>query len=304
MRAVTQVTLSGLRHVRSGKVREIFDLEDSYLMVATDRVSAFDVVLPNGIPDKGKVLNQLSAYWFQRLQSIVPNHILTVDDREIAVRLGSDYDREQLAGRSMIVRKCEPIPLECVARGFIAGSLFKEYVAAGGETRAVNLHGVDLPAQLRNCERLPEVIFTPATKAAEGHDENISFEQACSIAGEDTASLLREITLNLFKSASKVCEQADILLADTKFEFGVAEGATYLIDEALTPDSSRYWPKATYSAGKPQESLDKQFVRDYLEKLDWNKAAPGPMLPESIVSETRSRYVEIFRRITKRDPIV
>lgn len=304
MRAVTQVTLSGLRHVRSGKVREIFDLEDSYLMVATDRVSAFDVVLPNGIPDKGKVLNQLSAYWFQRLQSIVPNHILTVDDREIAVRLGSDYDREQLAGRSMIVRKCEPIPLECVARGFIAGSLFKEYVAAGGETRAVNLHGVDLPAQLRNCERLPEVIFTPATKAAEGHDENISFEQACSIAGEDTASLLREITLNLFKNASKVCEQADILLADTKFEFGVAEGATYLIDEALTPDSSRYWPKATYSAGKPQESLDKQFVRDYLEKLDWNKAAPGPMLPESIVSETRSRYVEIFRRITKRDPIV
>lgn len=304
MRAVTQVTLSGLRHVRSGKVREIFDLEDSYLMVATDRVSAFDVVLPNGIPDKGKVLNQLSAYWFQRLRSIVPNHILTVDDKEIAGRLGSDYDREQLTGRSMIVRKCEPIPLECVARGFIAGSLFKEYVAAGGETRAVNLHGVDLPAQLRNCERLPEVIFTPATKAAEGHDENISFEQACSIAGEDTASLLREITLNLFKNASKVCEQADILLADTKFEFGVAEGATYLIDEALTPDSSRYWPKATYSAGKPQESLDKQFVRDYLEKLDWNKAAPGPMLPEGIVSETRSRYVEIFRRITKRDPIV
>jgi len=293
-----------MRPMRSGKVREIFDLGDALLMVATDRVSAFDVVLPTGIPDKGKVLNQLSAFWFQRLERVVKHHMITIDDEEIARWLGEHYDEKQFRGRCMLVHKCEPYLLECVARRFITGSLYKEYETAGGVKNGATIHGIHLPKGLRKGDELPETIFTPATKAQSGHDENIDFEQSKAIVGEEIAEKLRAITLRLFDEAREICANAGILLVDTKFEFGERNGEIVWIDEALTPDSSRFWSKADYKPGEPPESLDKQFIRDYLERIPWDKTPPGPELPPDVVEETRARYFEIFRRITGKDPVL
>ena len=302
MQAVTDIELP-LKKFRSGKVREVFDLGDSLLMVATDRVSAFDVVMPNGIPDKGKILNQLSLFWFTQFDDIIENHILAANDDDIRYRLGNAY-HENLRGRSVIVKKCEPILIESVARAYLAGSLFKEYLAAGGANSNITIHGISMPPGISLCGKLPEVIFTPATKAQEGHDENISFRQAAEIVGEDIANRCRDATLAIFGKASEICEKAGIILADTKFEFGMDNGKVILIDEALTPDSSRFWPKETYAPGKPQDSLDKQYIRDFLETLDWDKTPPAPALPEAVVQETRARYIDIFRRITGRQPVL
>jgi phosphoribosylaminoimidazole-succinocarboxamide synthase len=300
MQAVTHVELN-IPKFRSGKVREVFDLGDRLLMVATDRVSAFDVVLPNGIPDKGKILNQLSLYWFGKFDEIVANHIVTSDDEEIAAALSGSY-RDELRGRSVIVSKCEPILIESVARAYLSGSLYKEYVAAGGNETPVDLHGIGLPARIPLCGKLPNVIFTPATKAQEGHDQNISFDCAAKIAGIAVAEKCKEATLAVFDKAAHICDRADIILADTKFEFGILNGQVILIDEILTPDSSRFWPKDAYAPGRAQDSLDKQYIRDYLETLDWDKTAPGPVLPDNVVEETRARYVDIFERITGKSP--
>ncbi|MBA3724968.1 MAG: phosphoribosylaminoimidazolesuccinocarboxamide synthase [Armatimonadetes bacterium] len=300
--AITHISLAGIAPIRSGKVREIFDLGQTLLMVATDRVSAFDVVMPNGIPDKGKILNQLSALWFNKLRDIIPNHLITINDDEIADALGGCYDETQLGGRCMIVEKCEPVLIESVARAYIAGSLYKEYVTAGGMEKNVALHGIALPPGLLLCGKLPQTIFTPATKAQTGHDENIGFTEAARIAGADVALECRLSTMRLFQSAQAICESAGIILADTKFEFGTCEAGLKLIDEALTPDSSRFWPKETYAPGKNQDSLDKQFIRDYLETLTWDKKAPGPELPKQVVEGTRERYIDIFKRITGADP--
>ncbi|HWP31077.1 MAG TPA: phosphoribosylaminoimidazolesuccinocarboxamide synthase [Fimbriimonadales bacterium] len=304
MLSITQISSPTLRPIRSGKVREIFDLGDELLMVATDRVSAFDVVLPTGIPDKGKILNQLSAFWFRKLEHIVRHHMITIDDEEIARRLGQDYDETQFRGRCMLVEKCEPYLLECVARRFITGSLYKEYLEAGGVENGAAIHGIFLPKGLRKGDELPETIFTPATKAQSGHDENIDFEEAKKIVGKEIAEKLRDITLRLFDEAREICANAGILLVDTKFEFGERNGEIVWIDEALTPDSSRFWSKADYKPGEPPESLDKQFIRDYLESIHWDKTPPGPELPAEVVEETRARYFEIFRRITGKEPIL
>lgn len=267
-------------------------------MVATDRVSAFDVVLPNGIPDKGKILNQLSNYWFRLLGDVTKNHLIETSNDAIAEKLADDYDAEQLYGRSSIVVKCEPILIECVARKYIAGSLYRDYLLAGGMENEVEVHGIKFSAGLKLCEELPEPIFTPATKATNGHDENIDMNRAAEIVGAKVMDKLKSLTMELFSRASKKCREAGILLADTKFEFGFHEGEIRWMDEVLTPDSSRFWPLESYSPGKPQASLDKQFIRDFLETLDWDKTAPGPRLPEEIVFQTREKYINIFERIT------
>lgn len=292
-------------HAR-GKVRDTYRVGDNLLMVATDRLSAFDVVLPTPIPDKGRVLTQLSVFWFRRFESWMPHHLLSAEWHEIAHALlqagvsNPDAYREQLEGRSMLVKRAEPFPIECVARGYIAGSLWKEYRAAGGERARspIALHGVTLPPRLGESAELPEPIFTPATKAHAGHDENISFEQACAMVGEETAYALREFTLRLYREAHAYARTRGILLADTKFEFGRDDQRRMiLIDEALTPDSSRFWHATQYEPGKPQPSFDKQFVRDYLETLGWNKQPPAPELPPEIVAQTAERYREALRRL-------
>ncbi len=298
------IRLPNVKHIRSGKVREVFDLGDSLLMVATDRVSAFDVVMPNGIPDKGKILNQLSNFWFNCLKDVTENHLLITNDDKIAKKLGNDYVESELFGRSSIVVKCEPLLIECVARKYIAGSLYKDYLSAGGKDSNVTVHGIQFEKGLQLCQELPDTIFTPATKAAEGHDENIDFEHACQMVGEETAKTLKKKTLELFSLASDKCEKAGILLADTKFEFGLHDGKIVWMDEVLTPDSSRFWPKNQYKPGQSQPSLDKQFIRDYLETLDWNKQAPGPILPDEIVEKTREKYIEIFEKITGESPVL
>lgn len=299
--AVTEFSLPGVPKLRSGKVREVFDLGDALMMVATDRVSAFDVVLPNGIPDKGKILNQLSVFWFRAVADLSPHHLITADDSAIAERLGDSYDA-RLAGRSVLVEKCEPVLIECVARAYLSGSLYKEYTAAGGQESDVALHGIELPRGISLCGKLPSTIFTPATKAQEGHDINIDLETARSIGGAEIVDECRARTLAIFERARGICDDAGIILADTKFEFGIHADGILLIDEALTPDSSRFWPKDSYQPGRNQDSLDKQFIRDYLETLDWDKTAPGPVLPEAVVAETRSRYIDIYKRIAGADP--
>lgn len=274
-----------------GKVREMFDLGNELLIVTTDRISAFDVVMANGIPDKGRVLNQLSAFWFQHLAGISPSHLLSVDDGEIASRIGEPI--RELAGRSMLVRKAKPLPIECVARGYIAGSLFKEYKLEGGK-----VHGLDLPEGLLESEKLPSPIFTPATKALEGHDENLSWKQAVDLVGLEIAEKVRDATVALYSKAATHAASKGLILADTKFEFGTTEDGVIWIDEALTPDSSRFWDASLYKPGGPQPSYDKQFVRDYLESIGWNKQPPGPVLPDEIVAKTRDKYVDAFQRIT------
>ncbi len=291
-----------------GKVRDTYDLGDCLLMIATDRLSAFDVVLPTPIPDKGRVLTQLSVFWFRKFEAWMPHHLISAEWADIRVALrragvsAPDTYRSQLEGRSMLVKRAVPFPIECVARGYLAGSLWKDYRAAGGESAdaPVSLYGVVLPPRLREADALPEPIFTPATKAHTGHDETISFEQACALIGTENASLLRDYTLRLYREAHAYARTRGILLADTKFEFGSdAQGQILLIDEVLTPDSSRFWDAARYEPGKPQPSFDKQFVRDYLESIGWNKQPPAPPLPQEIVDQTAARYREALLRLTK-----
>jgi phosphoribosylaminoimidazole-succinocarboxamide synthase len=271
-------------------VRDIFDAGDALVLVATDRISAFDYILSSGIPDKGRVLTQLSAFWFERTAGIVPNHMVTMDVDSYPAELRAFTD---LRGRSMLVRKTAPVPIECVARGYLSGSGWKEYVATG------RVCGVDLPPGLREADRLPSPIFTPATKAETGHDINVSEADAGRLVGADLIARLRDQTLALYAHGVAHAEAHGIVLADTKFEFGLTPGGDILlIDEAMTPDSSRYWPKDQYVPGRPQPSFDKQYVRDYLERIGWNKQPPVPSLPEEVVMATREKYLEAFRRLT------
>jgi phosphoribosylaminoimidazole-succinocarboxamide synthase len=289
-----ETRLNGLVPQRQGKVRDIFDCGETLVMVATDRISAFDYVLGSGIPDKGKVLTQLSAFWFGRTTDIVANHFLSsnVDEYPDPLR----HHGETLAGRSMLVRKTAPVPIECVARGYLSGSGWKEYVATG------SVCGVELPAGLRESDQLPEPLFTPATKAESGHDINISEQEAGRIVGADLVRRLRELTLALYAHGAAHAASRGIMLADTKFEFGLtADQQVLLIDEVMTPDSSRYWPRDQYAPGHAQPSFDKQFVRDYLERIQWNKQPPVPSLPEEVVAATREKYLEAFHRLTGKD---
>jgi phosphoribosylaminoimidazole-succinocarboxamide synthase len=290
---VLETHLSGLTLARRGKVRDVYDLGEHLLIVATDRISAFDYVLGSGIPDKGRVLTQLSAFWFHKVADLVPHHLVSVDVREFptAARAHADV----LEGRSMLVRKTTPLPIECVARGYLAGSGWKEY----RQSRTVC--GIALPDGLLESSRLPAPIFTPATKAESGHDENISEERAGEIVGQNLITRLRDLTLAIYSRGVAHAETRGIIIADTKFEFGLVGDELMLIDEVLTPDSSRFWPRDQYRAGSGQPSFDKQFVRDYLEQIGWNKQPPVPALPDEVISKTREKYVEAYRLITGQD---
>jgi phosphoribosylaminoimidazole-succinocarboxamide synthase len=285
---------------RQGKVRDLYDLGDQLLIVATDRMSAFDYILGSGIPDKGKVLTQLSEFWFDRTRAIVPNHLISTDPTTYPAP--ADAAADWLRGRSMLVRRTEPLPLECVARGYLSGSAWKDYVATG------HTCGIRLPAGLRESEQLPEPIFTPATKAQSGHDINIDAEQAAELVGRRVLDRARELTLNLYNEGASHAASRGIIVADTKFEFGLLpddgsppETRLILIDEVMTPDSSRFWPRDGYRPGQSQPSFDKQFVRDYLEGIHWNKQPPVPSLPDDVVAKTREKYVEAFHRLTGRE---
>ena len=288
---ITQLDLPGIPKLRSGKVREVFDLGDQLLFVATDRLSAFDVILPDPIPEKGRVLSTLSEFWFGKTRELVSNHFLSSDPAAIEKHTGP---HPELAGRSMLVRKCQPLAIECVVRGYLAGSGWKEY----RETRRVC--GISLPVGLEESSELPQPIFTPATKAESGHDINIDYATAASIVGEPILRQARSHALALYRFAREYARQRGIIIADTKFEFGqTADGELILIDEALTPDSSRFWPADEYQPGRSQPSFDKQFVRDYLETLDWDKQPPGPRLPEEIIHKTSAKYQEALARLTR-----
>lgn len=289
MRAViSQTEFPGLKLLGRGKVRDIYDLGDRLLIVATDRLSAFDVILPTPIPDKGRVLTQLSLFWFEKLAGVVPHHVIEADNFTGELARWADA----LAGRAMLVRRTEPFPIECVVRGYISGSGWKDYQRTG------TICGIALPEGLCESDRLPEPIFTPSTKATTGHDENISFDEAASRIGRAMAERLRDTSLTLYRRAAEHAAARGIIIADTKFEFGLDGGELIWIDEALTPDSSRFWPADRYSPGKAQPSFDKQFVRDYLEKIGWNKQPPAPALPPDVVSGTREKYREAYQRIT------
>jgi phosphoribosylaminoimidazole-succinocarboxamide synthase len=286
-RPLLQSALPGIP-VRRGKVRDVYDFGDRLLFVATDRLSAFDWVLPTGIPDKGKILTRLSEFWFERLN--VPHHLLP--DRWDSLPLPAGTDPQMLAGRSLVVKKTRVFPIECVVRGYLVGSGWKEYQQNG------SVCGVPLPAGLRLADRLPAPVFTPATKAETGHDENISFDQAAAIVSQKTAEQLRQLSLEIYAKAVAHCEPRGVILADTKFEFGVLDDQILLIDEVLTPDSSRYWPAETYRAGSNPPSFDKQFVRDWLESTGWDKQSPPPPLPEDVVHRTHTKYLDAFERVT------
>ena len=304
---ILQTDLDGLTLHRRGKVRDVYEIGDELLIVATDRISAFDYVLGSGIPDKGKVLTQLSGFWFERMGDLVPHHLISIEVEEFPDAARAHV--EQLRGRTMLVRRTEPIPIECVARGYLSGSGWKEYQQSGC------VCGVELPRGLRESDRLPEPIFTPATKADTGHDINISEGEAGRLIGEDLVAKLKALTLEIYSRGVAHAESKGIIIADTKFEFGLAsaspnsshrgaEGAKaddpeiVLIDEVLTPDSSRFWPQDRYEAGHGQPSFDKQFVRDYLEEIKWNKQPPVPSLPDEVIQRTREKYVEAFRVLT------
>jgi phosphoribosylaminoimidazole-succinocarboxamide synthase len=287
---VLQLDLPGVKKVKSGKVREIFDLGDTFLFVASDRISAFDVVMPNGIPRKGEVLTQISHFWFDQTTKLVPNHRAAKASDPLPSAL-QPFAR-QLNGRSMIVKKAKPLAVECIVRGYLSGSGWKEY------KKSQTVCGIKLPAGLTESAELPEPIFTPSTKADTGHDENISFDEAVKITGPGIAEQARDLSLKIYKFARDYARQRGIIIADTKFEFGTFDGKLLLIDEVLTPDSSRFWPADQYQAGKGQPSFDKQFVRDYLETLDWNKTPPGPMLPPEVVSRTTAKYLEAYEQLT------
>lgn len=283
--------LPGVKHFASGKVRDVYAPgEEQLLIIATDRISAFDCILPNGIPGKGRVLTQMSIFWFEMMRDLVPTHFLTADVDEYPDELKPF--RDQLTGRSMLVRRAEMFPIECVARGYLSGSGWKEYRQHG------TVCGIPLPAGLRDSDRLPEPIFTPATKAQTGHDENVSFEAAASVVGRETAAKLRDLTLAIYRKASDYAETRGIILADTKFEFGMIGDELVLGDEVLTPDSSRFWPRDQYAPGGAQKSYDKQFVRDYLETLDWNKQPPAPPLPADVIQKTSEKYREAYETLT------
>jgi phosphoribosylaminoimidazole-succinocarboxamide synthase len=290
---VRTVELNPYEHLSSGKVREIFKVGDNHLLlVATDRLSAFDVVFPGGIPGKGQVLTQLAAFWFEKTAHIVPNHMVTasLDEMPEALR-----DRVELEGRCTLCRRSKVFPVECVVRGYLEGSGWKEY------QESQTVCDIPLPAGLRRRSRLPEPIFTPATKAEQGeHDENIDFERCCGIVGRETAEELRRISIALYNFAHAYLDERGIVIADTKFEFGIEDGRIALIDEALTPDSSRFWVKGSFEAGGEPISYDKQYVRDYLEALNWNKRPPAPELPAEVIANTSRRYIEIYEKITGR----
>jgi phosphoribosylaminoimidazole-succinocarboxamide synthase len=289
-RVIRETQFAGLTPAARGKVRDIYDLGDKLLIVATDRLSAFDVILPTPIPDKGRVLTQLSLFWFDLMKEVIPNHVLSATDFPAPF----DKFKDDLAGRSMIVRKTQPLPIECIVRGYVSGSGWKDYRATG------KICGIRLPAGLRESDRLPEPIFTPATKAATGHDENIPFEQAASLIGKGLAEKVRAVSLEIYRRAAAYAEPRGVILADTKFEFGLLNNEVIWIDEALTPDSSRFWPAAQYNPGGPQPSFDKQFVRDYLERIQWPKTPPGPELPPEVVAATRAKYREAYRILAGR----
>ncbi|NOS71106.1 MAG: phosphoribosylaminoimidazolesuccinocarboxamide synthase [Verrucomicrobia bacterium] len=287
--------LPGIKKLKSGKVREIFDLGDAFLFVASDRISAFDCVMPNGIPGKGEVLTQISHFWFDQTEKLVPNHRLAKAGDSFAVPAlagVADELKSQLAKRAMIVKKAKPLAVECIVRGYLAGSGWKEY------KKSQTVCGIPLPAGLQESSELPEPIFTPSTKADTGHDENISFEEAQKILGNEIANQARDLSLKIYKFARDYARQRGIIIADTKFEFGLFKGKLILIDEVLTPDSSRFWPASSYAPGKGQSSFDKQFVRDYLEMLDWDKNPPAPALPLEVVAKTRAKYLEAYERLT------
>ena len=282
---VWQTDFPGLKLASRGKVRDIYEVGDDLLLVATDRLSAFDVVLPTPIPDKGRVLTQLSLFWFKTLGDIIPHHVLSATEFPPP----ADVYSQQLAGRSMLCRKTRPLPIECVVRGYLAGSGWKDYRTTG------KVCGVALPPGLRESDRLPTPIFTPSTKATSGHDENISFDEVVARVGGERAEELRSVSLQIYRRAAAYAEPRDILLADTKFEFGLIGDQLIWIDEALTPDSSRFWPAQGYQPGRSQPSFDKQYVRDYLESIGWNKQPPGPQLPPEVVERTRAKYREAYR---------
>ncbi|MDQ7782799.1 MAG: phosphoribosylaminoimidazolesuccinocarboxamide synthase [Desulfomonilaceae bacterium] len=294
LRVVKETNLSSVRLVGRGKVRDVYEVEDKLLIVSTDRLSAFDVVLPDPIPHKGQVLNGLSAFWMDKTADMVPNHLITTECGEYPEEVRGFAD--ELEGRSMLVARAEPFPVECVVRGYIIGSGWKDYQRSG------EICGIGLPKGLKQAEKLPEPIFTPSTKADIGdHDENISFNRVKDLVGEDTARRLRDKTIELYLHGSRWAEERGIIIADTKFEFGLVDGEMTLIDEALTPDSSRFWPRAQYRTGISPPSLDKQFVRDYLEGLDWDKKPPAPSLPPDIISKTEEKYLQIYRILTGKD---
>jgi phosphoribosylaminoimidazole-succinocarboxamide synthase len=285
---IRETNFTGILPAARGKVRDIYDLGDRLLIVATDRLSAFDVILPTPIPDKGRVLTQLSLFWFDLLRDVIPNHVLSATDFPAPF----DQYQDELAGRSMVVRKTQPLPIECVVRGYVSGSAWKDYRTTGKTC------GITLPAGLRESDCLPQPIFTPATKAATGHDENISFEQAAPLLGQKLAERVRDVSIEIYRRAAAYAEPRGVILADTKFEFGLLNDELIWIDEALTPDSSRFWPADQYQPGGPQPSFDKQFVRDYLERIQWPKTPPGPALPPEVVAATRAKYREAFRILT------
>lgn len=292
---ITHTELPGIQLIARGKVRDVYSIQDKMLgdpllFIATDRISAFDCILPQGIPGKGRVLTQMSLFWFDLLKDLVPNHLITANIDEYPAPLHG-Y-RDQLEGRSMLVKRCKMEPVECVARGYVVGSGWKDYKKTGA------ICGIALPTGLKECAQLPEPIYTPATKAETGHDENISYEETVKIIGEERASLLRDLTLKIYSKAAAHAATRGIILADTKFEFGWHEGKLLLADEVLTPDSSRYWPADGYAPGGAQPSFDKQFVRDYLETLNWNKQPPAPSLPADVIAKTSEKYHEAYERIT------
>ncbi len=289
--ALYETNFRDLKLVRRGKVRDLYDLGDTLLMVATDRLSAFDVVMPNPVPGKGRILTQMSRFWFQVMEDIIRNHLITADVDKFPA-LCRPY-RNALRDRSMLVRKAKPLPIECVVRGYLSGSGWKSYLESG------SICGINLPEGLGESERLPESVFTPSTKEELGaHDVNISFGQVEDMVGKDLASRLKDVSLAIYEKAVSLAESCGIIIADTKFEFGLIDGEMVLIDEILTPDSSRFWPKETYKPGQPQQSFDKQYVRDYLLSLAWNRQPPAPELPEDVVANTLRKYEEALSRLT------
>jgi len=288
---IMQTDLPGLALVNRGKVRDIYDLGEHLLIVTSDRISAFDVIMDQGVPYKGEVLNRISMFWFEQMADIIPNHIIAteVDDFPAVTH----PFRDQLEGRSMLVKKAQPLPVECIVRGYISGSGWKEYQQCG------SICGIELPKGLKESDKLPEPIFTPSTKAELGeHDENISFDKTVALVGQEMAEQIRDTTIKIYQRARDIAAAKGIIIADTKFEYGIFDGKLLWIDEALSPDSSRFWPKDHYQPGGPQPSFDKQFLRDYLETLDWGKQAPPPPLPEQIVNQTSEKYREALYRLT------
>jgi phosphoribosylaminoimidazole-succinocarboxamide synthase len=291
MKPVSETQFPELNLLKRGKVRDVYDLGEYLLMVATDRISAFDVVMPDPVPDKGMILTQISLFWFDIMQPLVQNHVVARDVEQYpdACKPYADV----LQGRSMLVKKAQPLPIECIVRGYISGSGWKEYTQSGA------VCGIQLPAEMKESQQLPEPIFTPSTKAEQGeHDINIDFSEAARLIGEAKAEKIRDLSLAIYKKGSEFADERGIIIADTKFEFGQIDGDIILIDEILTPDSSRFWPKESYLPGGAQKSYDKQYVRDYLSTLDWDKKAPGPSLPEDIVMQTRQKYLDALTQLT------